>query len=54
MPRPRKRNIKSRNIKVRVDEALRRRLETESLRTGRSISEIIRRAIREHLKNVPR
>ena len=50
----RKRNIKSRNIRVRVSEALYRRLVDHAEKIERSISEIVRQAVREHLKNVLR
>jgi len=52
MPRPRKRNIKSRIIRIRVSEALYRRLVDHAEKIERSISEIVRQAVREHLKNV--
>ena len=54
MPRPRKRNIKSRIIRIRVSEALYRRLVDHAEKIERSISEIVRQAVREHLKNVLR
>ena len=50
----RKRNIKSRVIRVRVSEALYRRLVDHAEKIERSISEIVRQAVREHLKNVLR
>ena len=54
MPRPRKRNIKGRVIRIRVSEALYRRLVDHAEKIERSISEIVRQAVREHLKNVLR
>ena len=52
MSRPRKRNIKGRVIRIRVSEALYRRLVDHAEKIERSISEIVRQAVREHLKNV--
>jgi len=56
MPRE-KRNRKTVNLKVRVSEALYRRLKEAASARGRSRSEIIRRALRQYLretqKNVP-
>ena len=52
--RPRKRNIKGRIIRVRVSDALYRRLVDHAEKIERSISEIVRQAVREHLKNVLR
>ena len=54
MSRPRKRNIKGRVIRIRVSEALYRRLVDHAEKIERSISEIVRQAVREHLKNVLR
>jgi len=51
---PRKRDIKSRVIRIRVSEALYRRLVDHAEKIERSISEIVRQAVREHLKNVLR
>jgi len=50
----RKRNIKGRIIRVRVSDALYRRLVDHAEKIERSISEIVRQAVREHLKNVLR
>ena len=50
MKGPRKRDIKSKVLRVRLSEDLYRRLDDLSHRTGRSRSEIIRRAVREYLK----
>ena len=49
MKGPRKRNIKSRIIRVRISETLYQSLIDHAEKTRRSISEIIRRAIREYL-----
>ena len=50
MKDPRKRNVKSRIIRVRISEALYQRLMDHAEKTRRSISEIVRRAIREWIK----
>ena len=47
---PRKRNVKSRVIRVRLSEALYQSLMDHAEKSRRSVSEIVRRAIREWIK----
>ncbi|RLG90018.1 MAG: hypothetical protein DRO36_06780 [Candidatus Hecatellales archaeon] len=47
---PRKRNVKSRVIRVRLSEGEYQRLMDHAEKTRRSISEIVRRAIRAWIK----
>ena len=49
-----RRNVKSKIIRVRVSQELYGKLELVSFAVKRSKSEIIRRALREFLKNVLR
>jgi len=48
---PRKQNIKSRIIRVRISEALYQRLMDHAEKSHRSVSAIIRRAIREWMEH---
>ena len=48
----RKRNVKSRIIRIRISEALYQRLMDHAERSRRSVSEIVRHAIRAWIKEI--